>query len=141
MAKICIVQEKPGDQLEIRRSLEGFHELVIVESASQLMELRPAAVDLIISRVYLEYGNVFAFLHDLKQSEQYRNVPFVCLSGLHTLASKRFDPVLADASIKLGADGYIVLDNYCTDDQCDCAALRSAIERFLRPAGLKRYTH
>jgi PleD family two-component response regulator len=141
MAKICILQEKPCEHLEIRMSLEGFHELVILEDASQLMQLKPPQVDLIISRVYLERGNVFALLHDLKQSEQYRNVPFVCFSGLHTRASRQLDPVLADASKKLGADGYIVLDNYCTGDKCDCAALRSAIEHFLRPDGFKEYTH
>jgi len=141
MAIICILQEKPSDHFEIRRSLEGFHELLIVENASQLMRLHPCSVDLIISRVYLERGNVFAFLHDLKQSEEFRDVPFVCLSGLHTRASRHFDPILADASRKLGADGYIVLDNYCSGEDCDCAALRSAIEHYIRPAHPKKYSH
>lgn len=141
MAKICILQEGPGDQLEIKHSLEGFHEVVVVENARQLMELPARSVDLIISRVYLERGNVFAVLHEVKRSEQYRNVPFVCLSGLHTRVARQLDPVLADASKKLGADGYLVLDNYCTGESCDCAALRSAIERFLRPPGFKEYSH
>jgi len=142
MATICILQERPGEQLEVRRSLEGFHELVIVENASQLMQLHPASVDLIISRVHLEHGNVFAFLHDLKQSDEFRHVPFICLSGLHTRAARQFDPVLADASKKLGADGYIVLDNYCTGEGCcDCAALRHAIEHFIRPSGSNKYLH
>jgi len=141
MAKICVLQEGPGDQLEIRLSLEGFHELIVVESARQIMDLPARSVDLIISRVYLERGNVFAVLNDLKRSEQYRNVPFVCFSGLHTRVSRQLDPVLADASMRLGADGYIVLDNYCTGDRCDCVALRTAIERFIKPSVCQGYAH
>jgi CheY-like chemotaxis protein len=127
--RILILQEGPAPAKALQQSLGGRHELVFAKTIPQAMSaLAEQSIDLIIARVHLEKSNVFDFLKDVKATERYRQIPFICFCGRRTSSARALDPIISRSSKALGAEKYINVEDYCCGEQCDFDKLRIAIE-------------
>jgi PleD family two-component response regulator len=132
MAIILILQEGPGPLEALRKSLQEAHDLHFVSDLESAMSvLEHEKVNLIISRVHLEQGNVFDFIRHIKTDSRYKHLPLLCFCGKRTELAKTMDRSLAKAVRVFGADGYICLDHFCSGDSCDFEGLRREIESVL----------
>jgi response regulator RpfG family c-di-GMP phosphodiesterase len=130
--KILILQDEPGAFFALRKSLEGYHELLVVPRVeSALSVLQSEHVDLIISRVHLESGSVFEFLENVKENPRFCQIPFVCFCGRVNKYTSRLDALMSKLSLMRGADKYISLEDYCCDGKCDYDALRLVIDELM----------
>lgn len=133
MARILIFQEHPGELHALRKSLETHHELHFERGIDQALSvLQRRAIDLIIARVHSEQGNVFEFIRTIKRRDCFAEIPLVCFCGRRTPIARKLDPALAKAAETFGADGYICIDPYCSEDTCDFDSLRASIESHLK---------
>lgn len=132
MYRILILQETPGELLELQASLSAYHELIFVRRIDEALEvLGQTAIDLIISRVHLEQACVFEFIKQVKQNPQFCQVPILCFCGKQTAASYLLDSVVSRTTELLGADKYLSLSDFCCDEYLDCEGLRREIESCL----------
>jgi CheY-like chemotaxis protein len=140
MARILILQELPGPFRALKTSLEPYHELIFVKNVDEALSvLTTQKIDMIISRVHLEEGSVFEFIRIVKENPQLANLPFICFCGKLSDTAKTLDHALAKAAETLGADKYVSLEHFCSDDDCDYDRLRGEIESCLKhPAGNKQ---
>ena len=134
--RILILQESPGPAKALQQSLGSRHELLFVHNEPEAMEvLASQKVDLIIARVHLEKSNVFDFLKEVKGTERYRRIPFICFCGRRTNSARALDSILSRSSKVLGADKYINVEDFCCGERCDYDKLRIAIESCLQTDG------
>ncbi len=132
MAKILIFQERPGQLHAFKNSLVQYHELFFVRDESEAIAiLQENAIDLIIARVHLEQGSVFEFVRRIKHDGSYAHIPLLCFCGRRTQLARQLDASMKKASETFGADGYMCIDQFCSEHNCDFDALRKAIESFL----------
>lgn len=132
MAKVLIFQEHPGPLLAFQNSLVPYHDLFFASDESEaIIVLKENAIDLIIARVHLEQGNVFEFVRRIKHHASYAHIPLVCFCGQRTQLARQLDASMKKASAAFGADGYICIDRFCSQNNCDFDSLRAAIESIL----------
>lgn len=132
MATILILQEAPGPLKALQNSLGLWHELLFAHNSNAAMSvLGENEVDLIIARVHLEKTNVFDFIRMVKSNPSSTHIPIICFCGRRTEISRLLDHSLAEAVHVFGAEKYITLDHFCTEDRCDFDDLRREIEEVL----------
>jgi len=124
------MQEMPGPLQALRKSLETHHCLFFAKSIDEALSiLETNQIDLIISRVHLERASVFEFIKAVKQNPLLSSIPFVCFCGKRTEIAKLLDETLAKAAHMTGADRYLILEQFCSEnDCCDFDRLRREIE-------------
>ncbi len=129
MAQILVLQETPARFKPLTTVLAGCHNLMEVNSVERAMvALEAHDFDLIISRVHLESGSVFEFMHRVKQNPELKNIPFVCFSGRFGKVARRLDPLMMRIGELHGIKKFIRLEDYCSTGQCDFDALKQTFE-------------
>lgn len=103
-------------------------------------------LDLIITSVYDDDIDLFAFIRALKGDQALHKIPVLCFSMQRTHYATLLDANTEHAAIACGADKYLSMDSFCrakpyTDscescawvgELCDYEALRHAIESMLK---------
>jgi CheY-like chemotaxis protein len=132
MAQILVLQETPARFKPLTAVLAGRHKLTEVNSVERAMTALAAHnFDLIISRVHLESGSVFEFMHRVKQDPLLKSIPFVCFSGRFGKIARRLDPLMMRIGELHGMKKFIRLEDYCSTGTCDFNALRQTFEECL----------
>ena len=133
VATILILQEEVTPFLALRRCLAENHEAIIVSTVTEAMEmLNSRSIDLIVSRFHLVSSSMFEFLRWVKRDRHLKKIPFVCFCGRLTEHARNLDPLMAKVSLAIGAEKYISLSEYCSENSCNVQRLRIAIEDSLR---------
>ncbi|HEY9789336.1 MAG TPA: hypothetical protein V6D22_02985 [Candidatus Obscuribacterales bacterium] len=131
-SRILILEDALPAVKVLRASLGERHDLVFIPNEHHALSLlRSEHFDLIICRVFLEEADPFQFLHAVRSDERLQKVPFICFAGLQTKRARQLNEALAKSFLKLGAAGYIKIDDYCIDESFDIDKLRADIEHFL----------
>lgn len=132
MARILILQDEPSWRAALRGCLEPKHELLLVENRKIALEaLRKESVDLIISRVHLRTDDVFQFLREIKSDIVLARIPVICFCGLRSRMANLTRGAVEAASLTMGADAYLSIEDFCSGEKCDLERMRTAIEVFL----------
>lgn len=132
MARILILQEQPGPHQALSKSLTPYHELIFVnDTCDALRVLQNTMIDLIISRVHLEHGSVFEFIHAIKQTPSISHIPLICFCGRLTQTARVLNDTLARSAVTMGANKYLSLSRFCANEDCDFDRLRQEIESVL----------
>ena len=132
MEKILILQEQPTEKAALKRSLETRHELKFVSRADDaLLYLKDQNVDLVITRVHLDYGNLFSFLKALKDDPQLSATPVICFCGMLSKCASVQHEFLMNATRIYGATDYLALEHFCKGDDFNLELICQSIERSL----------
>jgi two-component SAPR family response regulator len=133
MARILILQEEPCPFYALRVMLGDRHNVTYVEDAESAMSVLSAgSVDLIISRVHLHSGSVFAFLQQVKINPRLQKIPFICFSGSLSARAKEIDPLMKKVGELQGADMYLRLEDFVEGNNFKLDDLRRSIESCIR---------
>lgn len=131
MARILILQEEPSWQAALRGCLEAKHDLLVVESRKiAIAALHNERFDLIIARVHLKGDDVFQFLRELKSDATLAPIPVICFCGLRSRMANLTRASVETASLTMGADAYLAIEDFCLGEWCDLERMRTAIEVF-----------
>lgn len=123
MARILILEESSANMCDFRHALVG-HELFCVGTLDLAMDiLKGCRVDLVVTGVYLERGDIFRFLRIVKTYCPNVRVVLCSTNAAHTL--RYAHELIRKAATALGAYSYVILKKFHPIE------LRSAIEACL----------
>lgn len=126
MARIVVLQEIQANMKRVRRSLEPIGHQVIGFSSQPVAVayLKDEKVDLIISAVHLDEGNVFDFLKWSRSHPTNQTTPFVFFCAEPTEFGKHVFGAVKTAGELLGVSKYILMDTFDTIQfRCEIAKL------------------
>lgn len=125
--RILVLQEIEGNADKIKDCLQSpSNQITVFHSQPEAMQfLNSSQVDLIITAVHLQSGNVFDFLKWVKGDPINRDAKFVFFCAEPTEVARYVWPAVQTAAITLGADKYIAME--CFDEN----KLRSELEEVL----------
>ncbi|HEY9717811.1 MAG TPA: response regulator [Trichormus sp.] len=112
--RILVLQEIEGNRERIHLALDplGF-EIISFNSQPRALEyLVSNQVDMIISAVHLQSGNVFDFLKWVKGDSLNNTAKFVFFCAEPTELAKYVWPAVQTAALTLGADRYIAMESF-----------------------------
>ena len=149
MARILISKHNSASLTRLWDSLRGIYEIHCVQNPLEAMSFLHESglpVDLIITSVYDDDINLFAFIKALKGDAALRKVPVLCFSMQRTHYATLLDSNLEHAAIACGADKYLSMDSFCraktytescescawAGELCDYEALRYVIQNMLK---------
>ncbi len=154
MARILISKHNSASLNRLWDSLGDAHEIHCVDNpAEAIMFLRQPGlnIDLVITSVYDDDIDLFAFIKALKRDPLLRQIPLLCFSMQRSHCATLLDTNMEHAAIACGADKYLSMDSFCKvkndiescetcawpGELCDYEALRHAVEALLpRKGGL-----
>lgn len=128
MARIVVLQEIQANMKRVRRSLEPIGHAVIGFSSQTgaVAFLKEEKVDLIISAVHLDEGNVFDFLKWSRAYPTNQSTPFMFFCAEPTQYGKHVFGAVKTAGELLGVSKYILMDTFDTIQfRCEVAKLLS----------------
>ena len=132
MAKILILQEQPTEKAALKRSLELRHELMFVSRVEDAFCcLKDKNVDLVITRVHLDSGNLFSFLKALKEDPELSATPVICFCGTRSKSASLQHDFLMNATRMYGAADYLALEHFCEGDDFNLESICQSVERSL----------
>jgi CheY-like chemotaxis protein len=137
MARIVVLQEIQANMKRVRRSLEPVGHLVIGFSSQPVAVsfLKNEKVDLIISAVHLDEGNVFDFLKWSRSYPTNQSTPFVFFCAEPNQYGKHVFGAVKSAGELLGVSKYILMETFDTIQfRCEVAKLL-ALSTPATPAG------
>lgn len=116
MARIVVLQEIQANMKRVRRSLEPIGHVVIGFSSQPVAVafLKDEKVDLIISAVHLDEGNVFDFLKWSRSYPTNQSTPFMFFCAEPTEYGKHVFGAVKTAGELLGVSKYILMDTFDT---------------------------
>lgn len=126
MARIVVLQEIQANMKRVRRSLEPIGHVVIGFSSQPVAVdfLKDERVDLIISAVHLDEGNVFDFLKWSRTYPTNQSTPFMFFCAEPTEYGKHVFGAVKTAGELLGVSKYILMDTFDTIQfRCEVAKL------------------
>jgi CheY-like chemotaxis protein len=126
MARIVVLQEIQANMKRVRRSLEPIGHVVIGFSSQPVAVafLKNEKVDLIISAVHLDEGNVFDFLKWARSYPTNQSTPFIFFCAEPTQFGKHVFGAVKSAGELLGVSKYILMDTFDTIQfRCEVAKL------------------
>lgn len=129
MADILILQEEVLQDKVLSKSLLPDHNIEFVRSNDAVVRrLRWRKYDLLIARVHLRYNNLFELLIKLKADPRTASVPVLCFCGIRTRMANVANEAVRAATLACGAKCFLSLEQFCVNEHCDLARLKSAIE-------------
>lgn len=126
MARIVVLQEMQANMNRVRRSLEPIGHVVIGFSSQSVAMafLKDEKVDLIISAVHLDEGNVFDFLKWARSYPTNQTTPFIFFCAEPTQFGKHVFGAVKSAGELLGVSKYILMETFDTIQfRCEVAKL------------------
>lgn len=126
MARIVVLQEIQANMKRVRRSLEPVGHVVIGFSSQPVAVsfLKNEKVDLIISAVHLDEGNVFDFLKWSRSYPTNQSTPFVFFCAEPNQYGKHVFGAVKSAGELLGVSKYILMETFDTIQfRCEIAKL------------------
>ncbi|MBK9280063.1 MAG: hypothetical protein IPM93_18030 [Candidatus Obscuribacter sp.] len=93
--------------------------------------LKDKNVDLVITRVHLDYGNLFSFLKALKEDPQLSATPVICFCGMRSKSASLQHDFLMNATRLYGAADYLALEHFCEGDDFNLESICQSVERSL----------
>lgn len=126
MARIVVLQEIQANMTRVRRSLEPIGHVVIGFSSQPVAVafLKDEKVDLIISAVHLDEGNVFDFLKWARSYPTNQTTPFIFFCAEPTQFGKHVFGAVKSAGELLGVSKYILMETFDTIQfRCEVAKL------------------
>lgn len=149
MARILISMHNSASLSRLWDSLKDFYEVHCVQSPTEAMKFLHKSsldIDLIITSVYDDDIDLFAFIKSLKGDPLLRHIPLLCFSMQRSQFATLLDATIEHAAIACGADKYLSMDSFCNakiytescetcswpGELCDYEALRDAIKDMLK---------
>jgi CheY-like chemotaxis protein len=112
--RILVLQEIEGNRERLHSALNplGF-EIISFDSQPLAIEyLNSNQVDMIVSAVHLQSGNVFDFLKWVRGDSLNGTAKFVFFCAEPSELAKHVWPAVQTAALSLGADQYIAMDSF-----------------------------
>jgi PleD family two-component response regulator len=113
MAKLLVYDDHTAYWAELVKCLSERHDVTFASDVDEVIEhIADTPFELIVAAVYEDNESVFELLKRVRANLSSKDVPFICVRGPEAKAVEEMDDAFRMATMMLGAQGYVVANDY-----------------------------